>query len=450
MAEVTELQDDSSDVTLRTLQPSQMGSQLELPASIPESATFLRQKGRYKIDPGKQYRLKNSLLAGVGFLELANAGDFAANVWNEVPVPRFAAALMAIGGSLALVISVFAFQDARLSWRNILLLRSERQYLLRRRAEDPGHTGRDLYSQLDVNFREMGTEVVDRVGMDILTGFGAVMVGIGTFMALGGANPAVFMASNLMSGYIGNAPVAFYGTINAAWSAYVWRRARRHGIAGSKHLEDNLVEHLLKRRIHKVKTHAAINGVTGITAGAASLVTASLWYGYPVLVLCIISSIICNYMWRHTIGYDRPLIRQTKTVDKISLINELKSVTSARQTLEEAQTESLRKLVWDPESITSILDFIIKHDLFEDFCVRILSDTALSTSLFGTLNNELTVDPESLWTADKLFLPCFLEIAQMTVSDMGSTRFKYRERYLLEALGCYLCSSGTETTSEKC
>jgi hypothetical protein len=461
MAEVTEPVDGSSDVatsdaTTETLQPSQGESDLELPApapmpsSIPEPATFLRQKGRYNPDPEKQYRLKNSLLAGVGFLELANAGDFAANVWNSVPVPPYASVLMAIGGTLALSISIFAFQDSRLSWRNIRLLHSERRYLLRRKAEDPGQVGRDLDSQLNVNFRELGTELVDRVGMDIVMGFGAVMVGIGTFMALGGANPTVFIVSNLLSGYIGNAPVALYGTVNAAWSAYVWRRAHRHGIAGAKQLKEEIIERLLKRRIRTVKIHAVINGVTGIVAGAASLVTATLWYGYPVLVLTIISSIICNYMWRRNIGYDRPLIRQPQRDDMMSLIKELKSVASAQQILEEAQLESPRKLVWDPESIASILDFIIKHDLFEDFCVRLLRDAALSTSLFGTLDKELTIDPESLLTADKLLLPCFLEIAQTTVSDMGPTRFRYRERYLLEALGCYLYSSEIVITSEKC
>lgn len=460
MAEVTELEDGLSDVTTsdaatRTLQPSQMESHLESPApesmlaSVPESATFLRQKGRYNSDPEKQYRLKNSLLAGVGFLELANAGDFAANVWNEIPVPHFAAALMAIGGTLALAISIFAFKDARLSWRNILILRSERRYLLRRKAEDSDQAGHDLDSQLDVNFREMGTELIDRVGMDIVMGFGAVMVGIGTFMALGGADPAVFMASNLLSGYIGNAPVALYGTANAAWSAYVWRRAHRHGIAGAKQLKEDIVECQLKRRIRTVKTHAALNGVAGIVAGAASLITATMWYGYPVLVLCIISSILCNYMWRHNIGYDRPLIRQPQRVDMMSLIKELKFVASAQLILEEAPVESFRKLIWDPESIASILGFIIKHDLFEDFCLHLLRDTALSTSLLGTLHEELTIDLESLLAADKLLLPRFLEIAQTTVSDMGSIRFRYRENYLLEVLGV-ICTLQESRIVEKC
>ncbi|CAM6097645.1 unnamed protein product [Calypogeia fissa] len=42
--------------------------------------------------------------------------------------------------------------------------------------------------------------------MDILMGFGAVLVGVGTLMAIRGANPTVYLISNLLSGYIGNTP----------------------------------------------------------------------------------------------------------------------------------------------------------------------------------------------------------------------------------------------------
>jgi len=180
-----------SDETTKTLNTSQTESDLESPppklTSILDCVTFTRRKGRYI---PKQNELKNSLLAGVGFLELANAGDFAANVWNEVPVPHFAAALMAVGGTLALAISFFAFRDAALSRRNMLLLREERRYLRTQKADHVQQTSiaRDVGSQLDVNFREMGTELIDRIGMDVVMGFGAVFVGIGTFLAIGGAN----------------------------------------------------------------------------------------------------------------------------------------------------------------------------------------------------------------------------------------------------------------------
>ncbi|KAF4617092.1 hypothetical protein G7Y89_g15056 [Cudoniella acicularis] len=130
--EVIELEDGLSAETTKPPEKPQTDSDLESPAptlsiAISDCISFTRHKGRYIL--AKQYRLKNSLLAGVGFLELANAGDFAANVWNEIPVPIFAVVLMAIGGTLALALSFSAFQDAILSRRNILLLRDERRYL---------------------------------------------------------------------------------------------------------------------------------------------------------------------------------------------------------------------------------------------------------------------------------------------------------------------------------
>jgi hypothetical protein len=452
--EATELRDGLPGEKTNPMKISEQESDVESPTptlqSTSDCVTFTKRKDRYT--PTNQARLKNSLLAGVGFLELANAGDFAANVWNEVPVPHFAAALMALGGTLALSISIFAFRDARLSWRNILLLREERRYLRAQKADHAQQTpiARDAASQLNVNFRELGTEFIDRVGMDVVMGFGAIVVGIGTYLAIGGANHALFQASNLLSGYIGNAPVALYGTANAIWSAYVWRRAYRHGIAGAKEVKEDSVERALKRRLRTVKTHAALNGLSGLVAGGASLVTATLWYGYPILVPCILLSIFCNYVWRKRIGYDRPLIQEKMRIDKVSLIEELKFTAVAQQILEETPSESLPKLVSEPKSIDSVLLFLRNNDLFEDFCVRLLQDPALSTLIFGPLDDEMIIDVQSLAKVDKLHLPRLLQIAQTALSEMGPIRFKYRERYLLEALGCYLCAQGAETTPEKC
>ena len=46
--------------------------------------TFVQRKDGYR--PERQTKLRNSLLAVMGFLELANAGDFAANVSNTIPL----------------------------------------------------------------------------------------------------------------------------------------------------------------------------------------------------------------------------------------------------------------------------------------------------------------------------------------------------------------------------
>jgi hypothetical protein len=282
--------------------------------------------------------------------------------------------------------------------------------------------------------------------MDIFMGFGAIMVGTGTFLAIGGANPKVYLASNLLSGYIGNTPVALYGLGNAVFSVYVCRRAYRHGIAAAKEMRSDI----FRRRIRRVKTHSSIFAVTGVAAGAASLVTATHWEGYPVLLLCIISSILLNYLWRNRIGYDRPLIRHKLTLNKAALIEELEYITSTREILKAAPSESLYRLIPDPGSLTSILEFMRKSDLFDDFCLRLLKDESLAISIFGPLAPEIRIDEQSLLAADKILHPQIRQIAQEALQETGPTRFKYRERYVVEVLGCYLCSSGVETASEKC
>jgi hypothetical protein len=354
---------------------------------------------------------------------------------------------VALGGTLALTISIFAFRDAFLSRENIRNLREERRFLWAQKADLGAEISRDLDSQLDMNFRELGTEYVERLGMDIAMGFGAVVVGIGTFLAIGGANPRIFLASNLLSGYIGNAPVALFGLCNTGFSVYVWRRAQQHGRAATKEVRSAV----FLRRIRRVKTHAAIYAITGVTAGAASLVTATNWEGYPVLIPCIISSILCNYLWRNRIGYERPLIRQRIDMDKASLIRELEHTTSTRKIFRTRDpSEWLLKLIPDPDSLPSILEFLVANDLFDDFCLRLLKDKTLARSIFGPLGQKVTIDVQTSLAADKVLHSEMVKAAEETMREMGPLQFKYRERYCLEVLGCYLCSKGAAIAKEKC
>ena len=285
--------------------------------------------------PTPQLR-KNDLKAGVGFLELANACDFAANVWNEIPVPPQAVALMASGGAVALFILHYAYVDARLSYRNTRLLLQERRELraqLRGTApEDPAV--RELQTYLNINFRELGTELIDRVGMDILLGFGALLVGIGTFLAIDGANPRMYRASNIMTGYLGNVPPSLFGLVNAAWAWYTWRRAQHQARCASSAQLNSVwgervdVDQMLQRHTHRVRTHSILNGVYGILGGIGSLMTAdcnnnpSLVWAYFVLLPCIVGAVFANYYWRHKIGYDRDL-SEREPLSRAHLLNEV-------------------------------------------------------------------------------------------------------------------------------
>lgn len=438
---MTDSEESSSETSKKeTLEKSSRESELQFPSLVLVSGciTFVKKGSSYV--PEKQGRLKNSLLVGVGFLELANAGDFAANVWNEIPVPTYAIVLMVIGGSLALSLSYFAFKDARLSLCNLLLLREERHVLRKQKTRhvEDGPGAQDLDTLLSVSFREFGTELISRFGMDALMGFGSVVIGVGTLMAIGGANLHVWQASNLLSGYIGNVPLAFFGLVNAVWSFYVWVMARQHGIAGARALKGEMVENKLRRRVRIVRMYVALSGITGIVAGAGSLIATTMWWGYVILIPVIISSISCNYIWRHWIAYERLFAQEMVSISKASIIRQLEFVASVQRILKETPSKPLAKLVSDSQSTASVVEFLVSNDLFEDFCNRLLCDTHLRTALFGVLEKNITVNSQSLLMVDEAHIPRILEIAEICVSKTGPTHFQHWERYLLDVLGCYL------------
>lgn len=216
---------------------------------------FFRPRQRSDQHKFKNRMFRNNMLFGAMFLECANAGDLAANVWNEVPAPIYASVLMGVGGFMALCIAMFAFRDALLSWTNIVLLHQERQYLLQRKAtRTQQHVlAQDLEVRLDVNFRETVTEWMNRFGMDVLMGFGAMIVGTGTLLAIGGRNANVFRVSNLLSGYVGNGPAALWGLGNVAWCIFNWGRVHHHSKAGDLEFEKgDYIASRLQNRIHVV------------------------------------------------------------------------------------------------------------------------------------------------------------------------------------------------------
>jgi hypothetical protein len=125
---------------------------------------------------------------------------------------------------------------------------------------------------------------------------------------------------------------------------------------------------MLKRRTGRVKTHAVLNGLTGLVGAAAGLVSATMWQGYVFLAPCIVSAIYYNYVWRHWLGYDRPSVQQvqseTKGADKSTIVAALQFVSSAQDLLtrESSSPLFLHDLVAD-DSIASIasLHFEIRH-----------------------------------------------------------------------------------------
>ncbi|KAJ5116864.1 hypothetical protein N7456_001212 [Penicillium angulare] len=406
-----------------------------------------RRGGHFKLLHQQQF--KNSLLASVGYLELANAGDFAANVWNDIPVPTFAAILMGIGGTLALAMIFVAIQDFRLSYRNVKLLREEREHLKRLKQYHCRNVemSKVLNSRLGVGLREIGTEVVDRIVMDLLMGAGSVLVGVGTLMAIGGANPHVYKASNLLSGYIGNALAAIFGLVNAIWSVYLIRRFHHHDSAVVSVEPSDDIRRRLRVRFRRFQWHAIVNGVNGLVAGAASMVTATHWEGYVVLIPCIISLIMCNYFWRKKLGYDRPILDHISLakLQLTPLTEDLQYAIAMQKALSEPD-HVLPQPVIDTRSLESMLQFIVRNRMLETY-VDSLAHDKMTRGLLSEIpptESATPGHPEYIITYDVLLrlssskqnhARVLLDHAVRFLRTDGVRVFTHRERHLLELSG---------------
>lgn len=457
---------------------------------------------RYR--PARDSERRNDLLFGVGLLELANALDFAANIWNEIPPPRAAVILMAIGGTIALGISTFAVWDGIRSYRNTRLLLRERSSLRMevsavKSRRPPVHSPANLECLVywDINNRELGTELIDRIGMDCLLGFGAILVGLGTYLAIAGSNPRAYLASNLMTGYVGNVPPALYGLANAAWSIYAWRRARRQirsadsiKVQSHKH---RAVYDMLRRHTRHVQVHAVMNGCVGLVGGVGSMMTASTTYdstmvwGYIVLLPCIVSAAVTNYLWRYKIHYDRDLSK-LHSLSREGLIDDIYLVSLHSVLLQDLRRsgatqgksvglDSLSQYVNGylsvfpkrPLSLDSmelrtldvpadkeaqggpkpthrlagdILYIAARGDFFNDICAKLgdrLGGQPLSASRLDSDHGEpIFVDSHCLWRKlqkDEIAVSDFLEVARDVLVTTGLAKQHSEKRRLLELLG---------------
>lgn len=422
------------------------------------------RRGRFK--PNKQTKLRNSLLGAVGFLEAANACDFAANVWNQTPVPRHVLVLMALGGTAALGMIYFCIKDGRLSLANLRALREERRYLKTQRPLylDNPNMLRTIDCFLDMNTRESGTELVDRIGSDTLLGISAFMVGVGTYMAMdGNHDSANYYASNLLTGYIGNTFPAIFGVTNLLWSSYVFVRAKKQQAAALNYVKGSTrISSMLRNRTSSIQFHAALNGITGIVAGVAALITATQWWAYIVLVPCIITSGTVNIFWRKRVGYERPFVLgQISSIDEDTVFEALRYANDCHRRVlrvkASGESDAFTSLVTDPNSLMCALDVIRKNNLFEDFCLRVLRDKDLSGRLFGhaafAMNSSVygpTIDWHSLAeTRDEVLMKLLLQVAKDLLNEDAANCFKYQERHLLEVLGCYMCRGAQFGRSKK-
>ncbi|KAK8084221.1 hypothetical protein PG997_005492 [Apiospora hydei] len=352
-----------------------------------------------------------------------NALDFPANVFNQRPVPAYAIALMVTGGVLILMASCVAFLDMIKGWHNLKLLRRERG------DEEAVLRTLHLKAWAWVNRGELGWELIDRAMMDCIGGFGGLLVGIGTLMAPAGANHRIFDASNLLSGYVGNGFVAFYGLINAGWAAYLFWQGSQRWAAVEEHLKDPLILKRARRCFWHHQVYAAVYGVTVIVASVGSLASATMWYGYVILIPCIATSVFGNILWRRRVGYNR-VIFPYKPMLCPNIMDEIACVIRVQTQIREGHHGA----VLAPFSRSQLLAFIREHDMFEDLCLELARDPSLAKTLLRGAPERIRWDESVLLAIEYGIL---LRAAETCLAKVGLRRTIDRERLLYELLGCY-------------
>lgn len=388
-------------------------------------------------------RRRNDLMYFVGWLELFNALDFPANVWNDVPVPTFAVALMATGGTLAILASAVAFYDLRKAWRNLGLLRQEQRYLGAERANavPASPTAIRLRAWQLVNQRELGWEFFDRALMDGIVGFGGFLVGIGSLIAPFGADRRVFHASNLLSGYVGNSFSAAYGLINFVWAIYLWRIGSRRSEAVSCHIKD--VPTL--RRAHRVfrhqKLYAVVFAVTVVVSSVGSMASATMWWGYVVLIPCVFASVFGNVLWRRRVGYDRVVfphkpLRQDDIDDQIAL-----SILAQTKIRDNQADAFLARF-----SRAELLVYLIDHDMLDTLSGELVKDPEVRNDVLKDQPKEVTIEVNIL---EGINYDILLRNALQCVEMVGLRRAIERERLLYELLGSHICAQNEQTPGKK-
>jgi hypothetical protein len=410
--------------------------------------TYRRRGKRWVAVRPKGSIYRNNLMLAIGFLDLTNGLDFPANVWNNIPIPVFAQVLMALGGSIAIFWTVFAVWDFMRSRRNIHFLQAER-IALKERREKVSHRRleqwRLVQAWLHVNFRELGWEWIDRAVMDAMLGFAGILVGIGTIIAMKGANPVIFHVSNLLSGYVGNSFVAAYGVLNAAWSVFMWQRAQRHtrAIYDPKIGVDPDLRKRMRALTWKHKLYAILNGVTVLASAVGSLISATMWPGYVVIAPCVISSVFCNVYWRQKVGYNRLHFDQWVGNGEIDIYRKLQRLNAMLQLLPRRTPKTSARLEDFIRSVkplkkTDILHFIEEFCLFDEFGASLLEKKNLASGDTKTLRMTDALELEDRIVA---------EAAIDCLRRKGRRCFRDQERFLLELYGGYLAS--LEDQSEK-
>ncbi len=390
-------------------------------------------------------KLRNNILYFLGLIELVNILDFPANVWSDDP-PLGLDWVLGIAGVAVFSTIVIVIWDACLSNTNLRCLTSEWDFFDSDCNEREDKLRRTARTFRHLNRREIGVERVDRIAMEILTGLGAVMVAVGCWVGIKGAEDSVlFVVSDVLTGYAGNFPCCLYGLVNLGWSSYMLARSfRQEKCTISAAPKGSTLQKLISERAWATRWHSCMSLVASVVSSVFSMLTYTKWWAYPVLAACSFLSLWVNIYFRWYVGYDRPCARWVMRTDDRQFVSGLRYSHETYGRLGKAPP--FYTLIPQPFRFQDIVDFIADHDLLEDFFIKILRDQPKNRPARLLLSqphlkNITTFNANKLkvWGARDAELESILtDIAIKLINEKAKEWFRYQQRWLVDAFVAYM------------
>ncbi|HET6346881.1 MAG TPA: hypothetical protein VFH51_18245, partial [Myxococcota bacterium] len=286
--------------------------------------------------------------------------------------------LLAGGGVACLYFGTLpAVQDVIDGARNIRVLRDEQRKLRVKygrvlagllRTDAPTELTREqrralrnLAMRMGVSRTDLRSEVLERVAAGCLIAPGTACSGVGTLLWPGFLVPktAGFIgASSLLTGLVGNIPVALYGAITAASSALEYLRIRRR-IHCVRAFDLNRtwgdpeadVNDLVMKRLHRIRSNALLTGITSAGLGAGGLVTVFTFFGYALLLPFAIGRAAAEFRARRKISYTRRLYAgETDYTSRRDLVSDLIYMHKTHVVLKALKVQTRARYPWGREA----------------------------------------------------------------------------------------------------
>ena len=306
--------------------------------------------------------------------ELDNFGDIGATPLFHPPLPIPVYGILGIGGVLCLWFGARpALEDVIEGRRNLKVLKGEEKFITERRAEviddlfafSPSehtvHVRQRELLRLAIHHaqcrRERESEILDRMVSGILIAPGSVLTAIGTFLTPGfifGAHSATAsVLANLLTGFVGNGPIAAYAAINAGYNSHKTLQAnRRLRLIKQYDLnrlwrDDVDVNHAVRHRVRLIRNTAACKAVSSAGIGVGGILTAITPFGYAVLLPFALARGGAEYLTHKKLGYSRKLYRGTpEDLSRRALVNDFIYRTKVFKILKDHKLKLRQRYPW--------------------------------------------------------------------------------------------------------